>query len=281
MVQLLDLKSCFYIPFNDNSRHRGEIMKKMRIGIIGGSGMDDPKLMKKMREEKVKTPYGNPTSPLTRGLIDGVEVVILARHGKKHTIYPTGVNYRANVYALKKAGCTHILATTAVGSLRERIRPGDFVFLDQFIDFTKHRPLTFHVKKVVHTPMSEPFCGGLRAALASSAKELGLKYHQKGTIVTIEGPRFSTVAESHMFRKLGADVINMSTVPEIILAREAGMCYQSIAMSTDYDCWKKDEEPVTWEMIVSIMNRNADNVKKLLLKTISRTRTGDISCRCT
>jgi len=256
-------------------------MKKIRIGIIGGSGMDDPKLMRDKRERKVTTPYGSPTSPLTIGLIDGVETVILARHGKKHTIYPTGVNYRANVYALKKAGCTHILATTAVGSLREKIRPGDFVFLDQFIDFTKHRPLTFHVKKVVHTPMSEPFCGGLRSALYSSAKELGLRSHPRGTIVTIEGPRFSTVAESHMFRKLGADVINMSTVPEIILAREAGICYQSIAMSTDYDCWKKDEEPVTWEMILSIMNKNADNVKKLLLRTISRMRKENILCTCT
>jgi len=255
-------------------------MKKLKVGIIGGSGMDDPKLMKNKREKKVKTPYGNPSSSLTVGNINGVDTVILARHGKKHSIYPTGVNYRANIHALKKEGCTHILATTAVGSLRAKIKPGDFVFIDQFIDFTKHRPLTFHDKKVIHTPMSKPFCEGLRALLVSSAKELKLRHHKKGTIVTIEGPRFSTVAESHMFRLLGADVINMSTVPEVILAREVGLCYQSIAMSTDYDCWKEGEEPVTWEMILSIMNKNSENVKKILLKTISKLKTRKIECEC-
>lgn len=255
-------------------------MKKIKVGIIGGSGMDDPKLMKNKREKKVKTPYGNASSPLTVGSINGVETIILARHGKKHSIYPTGVNYRANIYALKKEGCTHIFATTAVGSLREKIHPGDFVFIDQFIDFTKHRPLTFHVKKVVHTPMSKPFCEGLRLLLIASAKELKLRHHTRGTIVTIEGPRFSTVAESHMFRKLGADVINMSTVPEIILAREIGLCYQSIAMSTDYDCWKEGEEPVTWEMILNIMNRNSENVKKILLRAISKLKEEQIECEC-
>ena len=129
----------------------------IKVGVIGGSGLDDPKLMKDIREKKVKTPYGAPSSPLTVGKIGGVETVVLARHGKGHSICPTGVNFRANIFALKKEGCTHILATTAVGSLREKIRPGDLVFPDQFIDFTKHRALTFHDEKVVHTPMSEPF----------------------------------------------------------------------------------------------------------------------------
>ncbi|HEX8948249.1 MAG TPA: S-methyl-5'-thioadenosine phosphorylase [Dissulfurispiraceae bacterium] len=251
---------------------------KVKIGIIGGSGMDDPRLMKDIREKKMRTPYGSPSSPLTIGKIQGREIVILARHGKDHSIYPTGVNFRANIYALKKAGCTHILATTAVGSLRENIRPGDLVFVDQFIDWTKHRPLTFHDEKVIHTPMGEPFCRGLRALLVESAKELKLRHHRKGTVITIEGPRFSTKAESHMFRKWGADVINMSTVPEVILAREAGICYQSIAMSTDYDCWKEGEEPVTWEMVLSIMTKNADNVKKLLLKTIPKIAHSECEC---
>lgn len=255
-------------------------MANVKIGIIGGSGLDDPKLMKDAKEKKVKTPYGSPSSPLTVGSINGVETVILARHGKKHSIYPTGVNFRANIHALKKEGCTHILATTAVGSLREKIRPGDLVFVDQFIDFTKHRPLTFHDKDVIHTPMSEPFCKDLRSLLVKSAKELKLRHHPKGTVITIEGPRFSTKAESHMFRAWGADVINMSTVPEVILAREAGICYQSIAMSTDYDCWKEGEEPVTWEMILSIMTKNADNVKKLLLATITKiNKTGCETCK--
>ena len=239
--------------------------------------MDDPRLMKGIKEKKVKTPYGTPSSPLTIGTISGIDVVVLARHGKGHSIYPTGVNFRANIHALKKEGCTHILATTAVGSLREKIRPGDLVFVDQFIDFTKHRLLTFHDEKVIHTPMSEPFCGRLRSLLIRSAQELKLRHHKKGTVITIEGPRFSTKAESHMFRKWGADVINMSTVPEVTLAREAGMCYQAIAMSTDYDCWKEGEEPVTWEMVLAIMTKNAENVKKLLLRTIAKIKNTDCS----
>ncbi|MDA8077977.1 MAG: S-methyl-5'-thioadenosine phosphorylase [Nitrospiraceae bacterium] len=245
-------------------------MAAIKVGIIGGSGLDDPKLMKDIREKRVKTPYGSPSSSLAVGRIQGIEIVVLARHGKDHSIYPSGVNYRANIHALKQEGCTHILATTAVGSLREKIRPGDLVFADQFIDFTKHRPLTFHEKKVVHTPMSEPFCSHLRAVLSATAKELRFRHHKAGTVVTIEGPRFSTRAESHMFRMLGADVINMSTVPEVILAREAGICYQTISMSTDYDCWKEGEEPVTWDMIVAIMKRNSDNVRKLLLTAINK-----------
>ncbi len=251
----------------------------VKIGIIGGSGLDDPQLMKGARDKAVSTPYGKPSSRLTTGRIDGVNVAILARHGKDHSIYPTGINYRANMYALKKEGCTHILATTAVGSLREKMRPGDLVFVDQFIDYTKHRTLTFHEEKVVHTPMSEPFCHRLREYLVESAKELKLRHHRKGTVITIEGPRFSTKAESHMFRGFGADVINMSTVPEVILARELGICYQTIAMSTDYDCWKEGEEPVTWEMILRTMTQNAENVKKLLLKTIPKIEYVECACR--
>ena len=254
-------------------------MGDITVGIIGGSGLDDPRLVKDIKEKKVKTPYGSPSSPLTIGKINNIRTVILARHGKDHSIYPTGVNYRANLHALKKEGCTHILATTAVGSLREKIRPGDLVFADQFIDHTKHRPLTFHDEKVIHTPMAEPFCPRLRALLVESAKELKFRHHKKGTVITIEGPRFSTRAESHMFRSFGADVINMSTVPEVILARELGICYQTIAMSTDYDCWKEGEEPVTWEMILEIMSRNAENVKKLLVSTISKINyTQCVSC---
>lgn len=254
-------------------------MHGIKVGIIGGSGMDDPRLMKNIKEKRVKTPYGNPSSALTIGKIKGVDTVVLARHGKGHSIYPTGVNYRANIFALNKEGCTHILATTAVGSLREKIRPGDLVFVDQFIDFTKHRPLTFHDEKVIHTPMSQPFCKELRALLVASAKELELRYHKEGTVITIEGPRFSTKAESHMFRAWRADVINMSTVPEVILARELGICYQTIAMSTDYDCWKEGEEPVTWDMILSIMKKNSDNVKGLLLNTIVKIKNTECECK--
>ncbi len=254
---------------------------EIKVAIIGGSGLDDPGLMHDIKEHVVETPYGKPTSPLTTGKIDGVDTVVIARHGQDHSIYPTGVNCQANLYALKEAGCTHILATTAVGSLREKIRPGDFVFIDQFIDQTKHRPLTFHNEKVIHTPMAEPFCRQLSDRLAESAKELKLRYHKGGTVVTIEGPRFSTKAESHMFRLLGGDVINMSTVPEVILARELGLCYQSIAMSTDYDCWKAEERPVTWDVIVQIMKENAENVKRLIVTTIPKIEYIECDCRGT
>ena len=244
-------------------------MKKVKVGIIGGTGLDDPELLENAEEKDVDTPYGRPSSPLLTGTIGSTDVIVLARHGRGHSIYPTGVNYRANISALKQERCTHIIATTAVGSLREEIGPGDIVFPDQFIDFTKNRALTFFdMDRVVHTSMAEPFCENLRLLLIKHAEKLKYKNHAKGTVITIEGPRFSTKAESHMFRRFGADVINMSTVPEVTLAREVGICYQTIAMSTDYDCWKEDEKPVTWDMIVTIMNNTADKVKTLILKAL-------------
>jgi len=255
--------------------------KNIKIGIIGGTGLDDPELLDDFQEIEADTPFGKPSSNLTVGKLEGVEVAIIARHDKNHSIAPTKVNFRANIWALKEARCSHILATTACGSLKEEIRPGDLVFLDQFIDNTKHRILTFYEDKVIHTPMAEPFCHRLRELLIESASELGLKYHPKGTMVTIEGPRFSTKAESLMFKSWGADVINMSTVPEVVLAREIGICYQSIAMSTDYDCWKDDEEPVTWEVIVQRMKLNTERVKELLLKAIPKTTFYDCECRNT
>jgi 5'-methylthioadenosine phosphorylase len=243
----------------------------VKIGIIGGSGLDDPDIIESPSEVAVETPYGPPSSALTCGAIEGIDVVILARHGKDHDIYPTGVNFRANIHALKEQGCTHVLATTAVGSLREEIAPGHLVFPDQFIDHTRKRELTFFdEKEVVHTPMAEPFCGKLMDLLEDCARSLDLTHHAKRTVITIEGPRFSTRAESHMFRSWGADVINMSTVPEAGLAREKSLHYATIAMSTDYDCWHEEEEPVTWEMISETMRENADAVVRLLLRAIPR-----------
>ncbi len=205
--------------------------------------------------------------------------MIIARHGKDHSIYPTGVNFRANISALKEEDCTHILASTAVGSLREEIAPGHLVFPDQFIDHTRKRVLTFFdEKEVVHTPMADPFCSELIKLLSSSADTLGLAYHKNRTVITIEGPRFSTRAESHMFRSWNADVINMSTVPEVNLAREKKMHYASIAMSTDYDCWHEEEEPVTWEMILETMKKNSENVIKLFLDVIPKIKEYDDGC---
>ncbi|MBF0624094.1 MAG: S-methyl-5'-thioadenosine phosphorylase [Magnetococcales bacterium] len=243
----------------------------IKVGIIGGSGLNNPDILRNPQELAVDTRYGKPSSALTCGVIEGVEVAILARHGRDHSIHPGGVNFRANIDALAQHGCTHILAATAVGSLRKKIAPGHLVFPDQFIDFTRQRKTTFFDEgPVVHTPMGEPFCPNLRRLLAESAKELGLTHHTGKTVITIEGPRFSTKAESHMFRSWNADIINMSTVPEVNLARERKIHYATAAMSTDYDCWHDDEEPVTWEMISRIMRDNAQHVIQLFLAVIPR-----------
>ena len=241
----------------------------LKVGIIGGSGLDNPAILSNAEEISVTTPYGSPSSTLTCGNIKNVPVIILARHGKDHSIYPSGVNFRANIWALKKLGCTHILASTAVGSLREEIAPGHLVFPNQFIDFTKKRENTFFdSNQVIHMPMADPFCRHLIDLLADAASRLALQHHTDQTVITIEGPRFSSRAESHMFRGWGADVINMSTVPEVNLAREKKMHYASVAMSTDYDCWRENEEAVTWEMIVATMEKNAQNVIDLFLEVI-------------
>lgn len=240
----------------------------IKVGIIGGSGLENLQIFNKPKEIEVNTPYGKPSDKLICGSIDSKEVIILARHSKTHSIIPTHIPFRANVWALKKMGCSHILAVTACGSLRENMEPGDLVFIDQFIDFTKSRTLTFFEADVVYTQMAEPFNLSLRELLIKAAKKLSLKYHAKGTMITIEGPRFSTKAESLMFRSFGADLINMSTVPEVILTNELKIPYQSIAMVTDYDCWKEDEEPVSYELVMKRMEENAKKVKSLLIESI-------------
>jgi len=243
----------------------------MKIGIIGGTGLEDPKILEDYGEEEVETPYGKVL--ITSGKIFGIDICILSRHGKKHNIPPTQINNRANIFALKKLGCTHIIATTACGSLKEEIRPGDIVILDQLIDFTRHRQITFHdsfEKGAEHISLADPFSQELREKLIETAIELQLPFHNRGTVITIEGPRFSTRAESNLFRQWGADIINMSTSPEASLAREAGLEYAVVAMSTDYDCWKSGEEDVTWEIIKKRIEENADKVKKLILKTIEK-----------
>ncbi|MBS7614977.1 S-methyl-5'-thioadenosine phosphorylase [Candidatus Bathyarchaeota archaeon] len=252
-----------------------------KIGIIGGSGLEDPKILKEQRNIEVETAFGKPSSALMVGKIKGIEVVILSRHGKKHTLMPTNVPFQANIQALKDAGCTHILATTACGSLREEIKPGEFVFIDQFIDRTTKRRSTFYEKdKVCHIPMAEPFCPNLRKLLYEQAKKLGYSCHEKGTVVTIEGPRFSTRAESFMFRQWGGDVINMSTVPEVILAREAGLHYAAIAMPTDYDCWKTGEKPVDAQMVMETFRENVEKVQNLILEVIPKIKEYN-DCPCT
>jgi len=252
----------------------------VKIGIIGGSGLDDPKLLENYENIDIVTPYGHPSSSITTGKLNGVDVAILARHGKKHQIMPSNVNYRANIWALKELGCTHIIATTAVGSLREDIAPAHLVFPDQFIDRTTKRAQTFYdINKVCHIPMGEPFCPKLRVLLSQTADAQKIIAHRNATVITIEGPRFSTKAESHMFRSWGAHIINMSTVPEVVLAREMALCYASIAMSTDYDSWREATEHVTLDEVLRVMHENAEKVKSLLKELIPKIQHTECSCK--
>ena len=244
-----------------------------RIAIIGGSGLEDPDILKNAERIKLDTPYGSPSSDFICGKIGDINVAILSRHGRNHTIPPSQVNNRANIFAIKQLECSHILATSACGSLREYIGRGDLVISDQFIDFTRQRKITFFEEfqphEMKHTPMADPFDKFLRDKLIEAGNSLKLPLHRTGTIITIEGPRFSTRAESRMFQSWGADLINMSTAPECILANELEISYASIAMATDYDSWKEDETPVSWEEILKIFGLNVHNVIQLLTKTIS------------
>ena len=243
----------------------------VKIGIIGGSGLDDPKLLDNYEEKEVDTKYGKPSSKIVCGKISDVEVCILARHGKNHNIPPSQVNYRANIAALKILGCNYVIGTSAVGSLKEEIKPGDLVFPNQFIDFTKQRKNTFYdeIGEVKHIEMAEPFSEYLREILIQTSEELGFRKHDKASIVVIEGPRFSTKSESFMFRNF-ADIIGMTSFPECALAKELEIPYQTIAMSTDYDCWREGEESVTFDIILKRMSENAHKVKQLLLNAIPK-----------
>jgi 5'-methylthioadenosine phosphorylase len=250
-----------------------------RIGMIGGSGFDDPDFLTDVKLLKKGTPFGHLSHDLMIGKAGDTEVVILLRHGKGHRIRPSSVNYQANIWALKDMGVTHIIATSACGSLREEIEPGHLVFPDQFIDRTTSRKSTFYEgDQVVHISMADPFCEKLRQILSDTAQSENVPHHS-GTVVTIEGPRFSTRAESRMFRMWGGDIINMSTVPEVVLAREAGICYAVAAMSTDYDSWHHSEEPVTWEMIADTMSKNVENVKRIFFRALPRITYEDCECR--
>jgi 5'-methylthioadenosine phosphorylase len=246
----------------------------VKIGIIGGSGLDNPEILQEAHDKEVDTPYGKPSSALKCGKINGIDVVLLARHGREHTIPPTQVNNQANIQALKEQGCTEIIATTACGSLKKEIGRGSFVILDQFIDFTRLRKLSFFDKfepgKMAHAPMATPFNNKLRDVLIETCQELNLEHHPKGTVITIEGPRFSTKAESKMFASWGADVINMSIAPECILANEIEIPYAAVAMATDYDCLFDDVPPVSWEEVLKVFKENVDKVVSLLTNTIPK-----------
>jgi len=248
------------------------------IGIIGGTGLYDPQLLKNVEEVTVETPYGAPSDTITIGELAGRHVAFLPRHGKKHTIRPTDVNSRANIFALKKLGVQRILAPSAVGSLKEDYKPGDVVFVDQFIDRTTKRESSFYTaNKVCHISVAEPMCPELRQTLIAIAKDIGIHTHTTGTYVCIEGPRFSTKAESKLFRSWKADVIGMTLVPECVLAREAELCYASISTVTDYDVWK--DHVVSAEEVVATMKESVEKVKRIILKAVARL-SKERTCEC-
>jgi len=248
------------------------------IGIIGGTGLYDPKLLKNAQEVTVATPYGKPSDSITVGELAGKCVAFLPRHGKKHTIRPTDINVRANIFALKKLGVNRILAPSTVGSLREEYHPGEIVFCDQFIDRTTRREQSFYTAdRVCHITVAEPMCPELRENVIGIAKKLGVKMHETGTYVCIEGPRFSTKAESKMYRQWGADVVGMTLVPECVLARETEICYASISTVTDYDVWK--DHPVCVDDIIKIMKTNIENVKRIIAETVAK-MPSERACKC-
>ncbi|KAI8787035.1 S-methyl-5-thioadenosine phosphorylase [Biomphalaria glabrata] len=252
------------------------VNKPIKIGIIGGSGLDDPNILDNRQEKFINTPFGQPSDSLILGTIKGVDCVLLARHGRKHSLSPSLINYRANIWALHAEGCTHVVATTACGSLQENVHPGEIVLIDDFLDRTTKRVSTFfdgsspEAPGVCHVPMNEPFNPLLRAILASSIKSLNYKFHERGTMITIEGPRFSTRAESRLWRQWRADVVNMSTVPEVVLAKEVGLLYASLALVTDYDSWRDDHEAVHVEMAVKTFKENAERACKILQLAIPK-----------
>ncbi|MDR0460116.1 MAG: S-methyl-5'-thioadenosine phosphorylase [Nitrososphaerota archaeon] len=250
------------------------------IGIIGGTGLDDPKLFNNIKEVTIDTPYGKPSDVISIGELGDKLVAFLPRHGKKHTIRPTDIPVQANIYAFKQLGVKRILAPSTVGSLREEYAPGDIVFVDQFIDRTTRREQSFYTQaegKVCHIGIAEPMCSELRKVAINITKELGIKTHETGTYVCIEGPRFSTKAESKMYRSWGADIVGMTLVPECVLAREAELCYTSISTVTDYDVWK--DHPVCIDDIVTVMHANIANVKKIIAETVKAIPTQQ-SCNC-
>ena len=248
------------------------------IGIIGGTGLYDPELLKKGGEITVDTPYGAPSDAITIGELAGRRVAFLPRHGKKHTKRPTDVNSRANIFALKKLGVQRILAPSAVGSLKEDYKPGDVVFVDQFIDRTTKREQSFYTdNKVCHISVAEPMCLEMRQMLVAIAKDIGIRAHDTGTYICIEGPRFSTKAESRLFRSWDADVIGMTLVPECVLARETELCYASIATVTDYDVWK--DHPVCADDVVATMKASLKKVKRIILEAAARLPK-ERSCEC-
>ena len=255
-------------------------MQQAEIGIIGGSGLYSMPGLTGVHEEHVTTPFGDPSDAFVLGDLEGRLVAFLARHGRGHRILPSELNFRANIYALKKLGVQRILSVSAVGSLREQHKPGDFVIPDQFIDRTFHRISTFFGEGLVgHVAFGDPVCATVAHALAAACKSEGVPAASAGTYVCMEGPQFSTRAESNLYRSWGADVIGMTNLQEAKLAREAEICYATAAMVTDYDCWHPGHDSVTVEQIVAVLNQNAANACRVIRAAVAA-MPRERSCAC-
>jgi 5'-methylthioadenosine phosphorylase len=250
------------------------------IGIIGGSGLYSMSGLTGIREVRVKTPFGDPSDAMVLGRLEGKRVAFLARHGRGHRILPGEINYRANIYAMKLLGVERIISVSAVGSLQEDLRPGEFLVPDQFFDRTKNRVSTFFGDGLVaHVAFAHPTCGQVSGVLADSCVHEAVKVHRRGTYVCMEGPQFSTLAEAHVHRQLRFEVIGMTNVTEAKLAREAEICYATIAMITDYDCWHPEHESVTAAQIIATLGRNAENAQKVLRAAV-RALPALRTCKC-
>jgi 5'-methylthioadenosine phosphorylase len=241
------------------------------LGIIGGSGVYDVAGLENARWRHIESPWGAVSDDLLFGRISGVDVVFLPRHGRGHVHSPTSINYRANIDALKRAGCTDVISVSACGSLKEDLPPGHFVLADQYIDRTHSREKSFFgAGFVAHVSLAHPVCPRLVAALSEAAREAGIPYRTGGTYLAMEGPQFSTLAESRLYRSWGCDIIGMTAMPEAKLAREAELPYAIVAMVTDYDCWHPDHDHVTVDQVVRVLLENADKARALLTRVIPK-----------
>lgn len=250
------------------------------IGVIGGSGLYDIEELKNVEEVAVDTPFGAPSDKYIVGELEGVKMVFLPRHGRGHRMLPSELNFRANIYGMKKLGVERIISVSAVGSMKEEIEPGHIVIPDQFIDRTKGRVSTFFGNGIVgHATFADPVCPDLTNVVYDAAERAGAKVHKGGTYICIEGPQFSTRAESNLYRSWGVDVIGMTNIPESKLAREAEICYATIALSTDYDCWHEEEEDVTVEAILEIIRNNVAMAKSIIVEA-AKSLGGKADCKC-
>jgi 5'-methylthioadenosine phosphorylase len=253
----------------------------IRIGVIGGSGLYQMEGLSDVEERNITTPFGDPSDVVVIGTLEGVRVAFIARHGRGHRLMPTEVNYRANVFALKSLGVEQVISISACGSLREHLHPGDVVIPDQLFDFTKKRAYTFFGEGLVtHIGVADPFCVRLSNLLADVVEEAGGTVHRGGRFITIEGPRFSTKAESFTYRAWGMDIIGMTTSPEVFLAREAEMCYAVMAHVTDYDVWHETEDPVSVGALLATLAANTTLAQSALRELVGRMAAAERDCEC-